>query len=325
MYKDLPKIELHCHLDGSLDVDTTREILSARGKDFTREELVDLMQVPEDCTSLAEYLKRFALPNEALQTQEDIRKSTKAFALNAAAENVKYLETRFAPQFSTAEGLSYRQVLESVEAGLRDAREATGIRTGIIVCGMRGIPMETNLDMLKAAREMLGAGVVACDLAGDEASYPATEFVEFFDMAKKYDMPYTIHAGECGSCKNIIDSIDMGAKRIGHGIAMMKDKTTMDYVISHHIGVEMCPTSNLQTKAVAGIEEYPFMKFFEAGVCLNLNTDNRTVSNVDLTGEFGLIDKLYGIGQDGFTQIYKNGVEMIFADDAVKHELLKSI
>lgn len=321
--KDMPKMELHCHLDGSMNIDVTRELLQDMGESYTNEELKDLLEAPEDCQSLAEYLTRFDLPIRCIQTKEGLKKSAKAVAMDAAAENVKYIEVRFAPTFSTNEGLSVCEIIESVQAGLVEAEAQADIKTGIIVCGMRHLPMETNLAMLKEARELFGAGVVACDIAGDEKAFPNSAYKEFFDMAKKLEMPYTIHSGECGNAENIRTAMEFGAKRVGHGIAMGRDLALIKECARYGLGVEMCPTSNLQTKAIASFEEYPIRSFIAAGVPISINTDNRTVSGTNSTREFERVIERFALTEDELAKVYRDSVEMSFATDDVKHTLLK--
>ena len=320
-FKYLPKIELHCHLDGSLDLETTRMLLEDRGEKYSHEELANLMQVPDSCESLAEYLKRFDLPNHCLQDKEGIEKSSYALAKNAACENIKYFEVRFAPAFSTTKGLSFRDIIESVEAGLKKARDEYDIETGIILCMMRGMDDDLNKKVMDIGREMLGSGVVACDIAGDEAAYPISQYADLFKYARDISLPYTIHAGETGIVSNIRGSIELGTKRLGHGIAMMQDVELMKYCGSHKIGTEICPTSNIQTKAYKEISDCPIMTFMEYGIPVSLNTDNRTVSNTDVTSEYIKINKAFGLDEEHLKKIYMDSVDMAFADDDVKHRL----
>ncbi len=322
-----PKIELHCHLDGSMEVSRIQKLLAERGEQEDVEELRRKLTAPMDCGSLAEYLERFDLPIRCLQTAGGLAAAAYDLAKAASGEQVKYIEVRFAPSFHTAEGLSVCEILEAVESGLKRAKEETGIKSGILVCGMRNLPMEQNLSMLKQARSLYGQGVVGCDLAGDEKAYPTKNFAEFFEKAKSYQMPFTIHSGECGSTDNIRVAIELGAKRLGHGIAMAQEPDLMRVCANHRIGVELCPTSNLQTKAVRSMEDYPFMQFYEAGIPLSVNTDNRTVSNTSCSREFELLADFYRMEEeqlmDVMHQIYKDSVEMSFADDDTKHRLLK--
>lgn len=319
---EIPKIELHCHLDGSISPKLARKLLEKRGESYSIEELKEKLQAPADCQDLSEYLQRFDLPNQILQTREELYEAAYDLAERAAGENVRYLETRFAPKFSTAEGLSVKQVLESVQKGFLEAEKKYGIRTGIIVCGMRGLSENGNLSMLKEARELFGYGVVGCDLAGDENAYPVSEFAYFFEKAKEYGMPFTIHAGEQGKKENIRGSIELGASRIGHGIAMIRDKNLQQLCVDKHVGVELCPTSNLQTKAISSFANYPFREFFDGGIMVSINTDNRTVSGTDMTKEFSRILFSFPMEEADLARLYQDSVDSSFASDEVKQQLL---
>ena len=322
--KTMPKLDLHCHLDGSLDLETTRKLLAERGEEYSPEKLRTLMQVPENCTSLAEYLERFDLPNHCLQDTSGIEESSYALAKNAAEENVKYLEVRFAPMFSTSKGLSLRDIIESVEKGLARARSEFDISTGIILCAMRGFDDEQNKQVLSIGREMLGSGVVAGDIAGSEASYPMGLYNDLFAHAKKIGLPFTIHAGETGDVSNICGAVEIGTKRLGHGIAMIKDPDTMKLCAKEGVGAEICPTSNLHTKAYANYSDCPIMTFIENNIRVSLNTDNRAVSNTNSTYEFTKIAEAFNLDKDTLKIIFENSVDMAFADDSVKQKLLNS-
>lgn len=179
--------------------------------------------------------------------------------------------------------------------------------------------------MLKGCREFLGEGVCAADLAGDEAAWPMEKFAELFKEAKKLEYPYTIHAGECGRAENILGAVELGATRVGHGIAMGGRRDIMDVCRRHRTGIEMCPVSNLQTHAVDSWEQYPIREFLEEGLLVTLNTDNRTVSGTTLSREMEEVQKHCGITLEELYRIECNAVEVAFADDSVKHELWKML
>lgn len=322
-FKEMPKIELHCHLDGSMSLQVTQKLLREMGQEYTKEQLEELLCAPMDCKSLADYLKRFDLPIQCLQTYHGLEMAAFNLAAQAAEENVKYIEVRFAPSFSMGQGLSIRQILEGVAKGLEKAKNQFGIYSGIIVCGMRNLDMNTNFAMLKQAREMLGDGVVACDLAGDEKAYPTYQFEDFFAMARRYMMPFTIHAGECGSRNSIQDAIEFGAARIGHGIAMAGDEELKKICSSRRIGVELCPTSNLQTKAITDFSKYPFQELIEAAVPVSVNTDNRTVSNTTCTKEWERLEEAGFYHAEYGRKVYEASVHTCFASDDIKHLLLR--
>ena len=301
---NMPKIELHCHLDGSMSLPLIQKLMQQEGKEpLGLEELREKLVAPMDCSSLAEYLEKFELPLGCLQTKEGLSAAAQDLALSAAKEQVKYLEVRFAPAFSMEQGLSVREILESVRDGLKKAEE--------------------KADMLKEAREFLGNGVVACDLAGDEKAYPTAAFADVFATAKKYGMPYTIHAGECGSREEIRTAIELGTSRIGHGIAMSGDEELKKEVAEKKIGVELCPTSNLQTKAVTDFTDYPFREFYDAGILLSINTDNRTVSDTSCTDEYMRLAEAGMFQEPMCEKIYMASLHSAFADDDTKQVLWK--
>ena len=313
-----PKVDLHCHLDGSLVLQSMSEIL---GREVCKEEI----QVSDNCTSLAEYLQKFYIPISCIQTEAGLKKSAKDFLLGLQKDNIKYVETRFAPFFSCGEGLSYKQIMESVLDGLKEASEETGILYQVIACNMRHLDEETNIRMMRECREFLGEGLCAIDLAGDEKSMPNALFGNLFAEAKKLDYSYTIHAGECGSVQCIKDAVEMGAKRIGHGIAMMGNKEVQKLLASKRIGVEMCPISNYQTKALQPEDVYPIREFAKVGVPVTINTDNSTVSNTSITREMEFLNERFGISDEEFYQYQMNAVDVAFCDDAMKHEIWKAL
>lgn len=323
--KRLPKFELHCHLDGSVPVETIQEL--AGDKTISQDELM----VEDSCQSLAKYLTKFEIPLRYMQSEYGLEQAAFGLMKAAAKENVKYIEVRFAPMLSVQEGLATRTVIESVFKGLQKGQEAYKIQFNMIVCAMRHHGLERNLTMLKTAREMIGEGVCALDLAGDEAAVATREYYDLFLQAQKWDMPFTIHSGECGSILNVKTAYELGAKRIGHGIALQKDRDLLLKFAEAKIGIEMCPTSNLQTKAVTKWEDYPVFRYLEHGLKASINTDNRTVSNTSMTRELEMVyesSKKFAPNKSGdeiIKQLLCNAVETSFAEDNQKHQWLKDI
>ena len=314
----LPKIELHCHLDGSL----SREFIEKRlGREVSQKEL----SVSDDCSSLAEYLEKFTLPGQCIMDETGLEEAGYDVLRGMSRENVCYAEIRFAPLLSVTEEMDCKKVIEALLKGLERGRDDFGIEFGVITCAMRHHSEEANSRMILTARECLGCGVCAADLAGAEASYPMTEFMNLFQNAHKIGMPFTIHAGECGNAQNIIDAIEAGAGRIGHGIAMRGNKALQQELAARETGIEMCPISNLQTKAVQCASEYPLREFLDAGLKVTINTDNRTVSNTTLTKELEFVQKQYGIQDEEVLLLMRNAVDTAFAADAVKERLYRRL
>lgn len=314
----LPKIELHCHLDGSL----SREFVEKRlGRTVQEAEL----SVSDDCTSLAQYLEKFDLPGQCIQDEKGLEGAAYDVLKGMHRENVVYAEIRFAPLLSENESMSCEHVIEAALKGLDRGKKDFGVECGLIVCAMRHHSEEQNRRMLHTAREFLGAGVCAADLAGAEVPYPMSGFMELFKYAKQLGLPFTIHAGECGNAQNIIDAVEVGAARIGHGIAMRGHGELERQLSAKGIGIELCPISNLQTKAVASADEYPIREFLDAGLKVTINTDNRTVSNTTLSKELEFIERTYGIRDEELPLMMKNALDVAFADDAVKERIFRQL
>lgn len=309
----LPKVELHCHLDGSL----SREYIERRlGRSVSQRELC----VQEDCQSLSEYLEKFSLPLSCLQDEEGLEEAGEDVLKTMAKENVFYAEIRFAPLLSVTSHMDVKTVIEALLRGLKRGEKKYHVAYNVIVCAMRHHSFEENYEMISAARAFLGNGVCAADLAGAEAAYPMKQFTELFRETRSLGMPFTIHAGECGSVENVLDAAVAGAKRIGHGIAMRGQKEVQQKLKEAKIGVEMCPISNLQTKAVPDASLYPLQEFLDAGLLVTINTDNRTVSNTSLTKEFAWIQKQYQVTDEQILGCMKNAVTTAFVDESTRKE-----
>lgn len=324
--EQLPKIDLHCHLDGSLNLETVKQ-LTGRG-DLCAEDL----QADRACDSLKTYLEKFDLPLQGMQSEEGLRKAAKSFLLSLEKDHMIYVEVRFAPQLSVREGLSCEQVIEAVLEGLREAEKICRISWRVICCAMRHHTKEQNMEVIRAAGKYLDQGVCAVDLAGDEAAYPAEKYRDIFLFAQQSGIPFTMHAGECGSVENIRQAVSMGAKRVGHGIAMKKDPQLMELVAAEKIAVELCPSSNLQTKAVRDGEEYPLALFMEKGILVTVNTDNRTVSQTSQTRELNVALELMStagkpVGDEKAfcRKLIENSIDAAFLPEKEKEKLRKKL
>ena len=317
------RVELHCHLDGSLNIDSVQEMLKEQGVIYEREELRKKLEVEPDCTSLTEYLEKFDLPLRCLQTKEGLRRAAYELVRDVAAEGVRYIEVRFAPMLSTEQGLSCREVIASVVEGLKAGEREYRVFASAIVCAMRHHSLEQNIQMLTEAREFFGKGVCALDLAGDESAFPTSLFRSLFIQAKEWGIPFTIHSGECGNVDNIREAIELGAQRLGHGIALEKSEELRKLCREKGIGIEMCPTSNLQTKAVETFESYPLKQFMEEGLLVSIHTDNRTVSGTTLTDEEVVVREQLQLPQEVIHQCTENAIRTAFTSDEIKKQLME--
>ena len=329
MIDKLPKVELHCHLDGSIRVDTIIDIAKKENIKLDSYEkcyVEKLVQVPNDCTSLNEYLKRFDLANKVMQKSEHIKRITFELLEDAQKENVKYIEVRFAPLLHVNEGLSIDEIIQSAIDGINEAEKIYDIKGNLILCCMRTMSEEDAILVVEEGKKFLNKGVVGIDLAGPEEEGFVKRYKSALELANKYGYKITIHAGEAASGQNVIDAINIGkAQRIGHGVRIKDMKEAYDLVKQSKVVLEMCPTSNIQTKAVENFNDYPLYDFYKDGINISINTDNRTVSNINLTHEIKLIFDNFNMNKEEYVDIYLNNVNATFADESTKEWLRKLI
>lgn len=319
--KDMPKIVLHLHLDGSIDMEDAYLWAKEDGLKITKKELEQELQVNDDCHNLNDYLEKFDLPCKLLQTCERLEKTSYHLFLKLSKMNVKYAEVRFAPNKHLAKKLTLDDVVISVINGMNKANVETGIMGGIILSMMRGDSKEDNIRVINLAQKYLKKGVVAIDLAGAEAIYPTTDYVDLFRYAKIKGIPFTIHAGEAAGVESIKAALDAGAKRIGHGIRAIDDEAIQKIIIDKQVLLEVCMTSNYQTEAVKG--KHPIEKLYNNGIKISINTDNDTVSNIDINKEYTKILNETDLTMDDLGKCNKESIDYIFADQIVKDKLQK--
>lgn len=323
--KRMPKVELHLHLDGSVRPATIMEIAAQEGISLPAcdlESLTQLLMVQEDCRSLPDYLARFDLPLLCLQTEQALKRAAYEILEDAANDHVKYMEVRFAPALHTAKGLTPEQVIAAVLEGMREASRHYGVVARALVICMRNHSPQDNEQMVYAAKMFHGQGVAGVDLAGDEVHFGPGLHRHVFQLAHHLGLPVTIHAGEAAGPENIRESIQsMCAKRIGHGVQLQKDPELLELVVREGIPLEMCLTSNVQTRVVPGGASHPIRYYYDSGVKVTLNTDNTTVSNTTLTQELQKAAKLFAFTPQDIAAIMLNGLQAAFLEETEKARL----
>lgn len=312
--KKLKKVELHLHLDGSVLVDTIKDLSNINIDKIKKEMIADYK-----CKNLTDYLTKFSLPISFMQTKENLIKISKDLVNYLENENVIYAEIRFAPYFHTEQGLKLENVIDAILEGLKSEY----VKTNLILCMMRNLNFENNLEIINIATKYLNKGVCAIDLAGDENKYPLKDFDELFKIAKEKNIPFTIHAGENGSFNEIKEAINLGASRIGHGVRAINSFEVQQLIKEKDILLEICPTSNIQTNAIDLYENHPIYKFYKDNIKVCINTDNKTVSNITLTNEYIKLYKTFNFVKDDFIKMNKYAIEKAFISDEEKEELLK--
>lgn len=304
-------IDLHLHLDGSLTPAYVIRQAEKQGIALPTQdeaELLKYMCVPEDCRDLNEYLEKFALPCSVLQTEDALTEAVADLCRRLEEQGLSYAEIRFAPQLHLQKGLTQRQVVEAAVKGLVSDDAFTA---KLILCCMRmGDNEEQNMETVEMAAQYLGKGVVAADLAGAEGLFATASFERVFEKAAEYQVPFTIHAGEAAGADSIRAALKFGAKRIGHGVRCLEDESLVSYLCEHEIPLEVCPTSNFQTRVVEG--HYPLKEMVEKGLCVTLNTDNMTVSGTTLENEFRIARDVLGLTEAELAKLKENASKARF-------------
>ena len=321
-------IDLHVHLDGSIPLPAAAQLAAEAGLDFSLAELQEKMQVPAHCQDLNQYLTTFELPLKLMQSAQGIRTIAKAFHEQLDAEGILYAEPRFAPGSLTAGGLSQQEVLEAALAGRADfyaEHPQSALHTAYIICAMRGSGEELkhkNEESIDLAAAYLGNGVVAADLAGAEALFATENFSSLFAEAQRKNVPFTIHAGEAAGPESIKAALRLGAQRIGHGVRSLEDAGVIQDLKATKVALEICPTSNLQTRIFESIERFPLEQLLDAGLTVTINTDNMTVSNTTLSHEFELLQQHCGLDKNTARELAENAARAVFSDSSEKDRLL---
>lgn len=308
----MKKIELHLHLDGSIRPTTISELLN-----ISLEEAKKLSITSEKTNSLEEYLNKFDIPLKILQTKNNLTRVSKELAEDLQKDNVIYAEIRFAPNKHLEKGLTLDEVITSILNGLRKVP----LKTNLILCMMRGDSFSKNLEVIKYAKKYLGKGVVGIDLAGNEFTYPVNEYKKLFDIAKKENIPFTIHAGEADGALSVMNAINLGAKRIGHGVRAIESDEALKLIKEKDITLEICPKSNIDTNMYNKLEEHPIKKLFDKKIKITLNTDNRTVSNITLNETYEKLKNSFKFTDEDFIIMNKNAIQSAFINDFEKKEL----
>jgi adenosine deaminase len=329
VFEKLPKTDLHVHLDGSLRIETMLEIADQRGIKLPSDNPEGLrrsMHCGENTGSLVEYLKAFDITLSVLQTEDALYRVAYELAQDAAKENVRYMEVRYAPMLHARGGLRMTAVVEAVLAGLRQAEKDLGIESSVIICGIRNISPESSLEMARLAVAYKNRGIVAFDLAGAEYDHPAKHHREAFQLIRNNNINCTIHAGEAFGPESISQAIHVcGAHRIGHGCRLRESGDLLHYVNDHRIALECCPSSNVQTGAVASIATHPLKLYHDLGVRVTVNTDNRLITDTTVSKELWLCHKEMGLTAKDVARVILNGFKAAFMPFHIKQGYLRRI
>jgi adenosine deaminase len=329
LLKALPKTDLHCHLDGSMRLSTILELAKEQGVKLpanTEEGLAKAIHMGEICESLDDYLVAFDVTLSVLQTAPALERAAYELAVDAAAENVRWLEVRYSPALHMEQGLKMTEIIDAVLEGLRRAKRETGIKTGVIICGIRHIDPQMSLRLAELCVAYKNRGVIGFDLAGAELNFPAKDHQRAFQIILKNNVNCTAHAGEAFGPESISQAIhSLGSHRIGHGVRLREDGDLLNYVNDHRIPLEMCPSSNMQTRAVESLDSHPLRFYFDYGLRVTINTDNRLITDTTVTKELMIAHQQLGMSLEDLTTVLVSGFKSAFMPFREKQDMLRAV
>ena len=315
LLRRLPKAELHCHLDGSVRPQTLIELGREHHTPMPSndvEALRDFMIV-RDARNLEDYLTRFDVTLSVMQTAEALERIAYELAEDAAAEGVRYIEMRYSPVLNTRHDLSLGEAVEAPLRGIARAHRDHGIVSRLIICALRNLSPGISLELARLAVAYKDRGVAGFDLAGGERGHPASVHAEAFTYAREHGLACTCHAGEGAGADSVREAVHAcGAQRLGHATRLIEDPTLTELVGERHIALELCLTSNVQTRAADSYESHPMRRYFDKGMNVVLNTDNRLMSGTTLTDEYVHAAEKLDFSFDELCQVAMNGFESAF-------------
>ena len=325
----LPKTDLHCHLDGCLRPRTILELADLQGVRLPTRNLPQLTRILEAgkrTRNLADYLKIFDYTLSVMQEREALYRVASELVEDAAAEHVRHLEVRYSPILHRVKRLPYDQIVETVIKGLADSGKKHNVSTGVIICGIRSMDPRKSAALAELAVEYKHRGVLGFDLAGQEKDYPAKAHRAAFQIVIKNNVNSTVHGGEAFGPESIAQALHYcGAHRIGHGTRLIESPDLLRFVNDHRIPLEVCLTSNVQTRAVRTLKEHPFREYFRLGLRVTLNTDNRLMSATTVSKELALASRAFRLNPYEMKRIIINGFKSSFLPYAQKARMLREV
>jgi adenosine deaminase len=326
--QSVPKTDLHVHLDGCLRPNTILELAREYGVELPMtdvDELADYLFV-QDARNQEDYLARFELTLSVMQHADALERIAYELCEDAAAENVVYMEIRYSPILHTQLDLSLPETVEAPLRGIRRAERDFGIRTNLIVCGIRNMDPDVSRDLAELTVDFKERGVVAFDLAGGEAGNPARKHRDAFYVVRNANIGITVHAGEAYGPESIHQALhDCGANRIGHGTRLFEDPDLMQYVNDFRVPIEVCLTSNVQTRATEDFASHPVRGYFDEGLLVSLHTDNRLMSGTMVTEEYVRAWKHLDFAPAELAEMILNGFRSSFLHHRDRAALLAEV
>ena len=321
-FKELPKIELHLHLDCSLSFDVVKQIDS----NITLKDYKKLFQASPNCTSLKDYISCADRAIELMQTKENLELIVEDLFKQLKNDNVIYAEIRFAPLLHCNKNLTESEVVKIVSDSSLLCSKKYEIDYGLILCTLRHYTKDQSIRTAKLVNDFSENGIVGFDIAADEAGYPIDNHIDAFDYVNQNKLNITAHAGEAKGPESIWETIEkLHATRIGHGVRCTEDNGLVDFLAKNNYHLEICLTSNLKTKTFNTYSEHTLNKIYDSSISLSLNTDGRTISNTTLSKEYLIAYKEFNWDLKKLKKTNLEAIKFSFSSEEIKDKLIKII
>ncbi|MBC7904939.1 MAG: adenosine deaminase [Gemmatimonadaceae bacterium] len=319
---NLPKVELHLHLDCSLSYKVVKKL----DPSVTAEEYAESFIAPQKCYDLADFLTRALKGFHLMQSAEAIFLVVEDLFEQMKEDNMLYAEIRFAPLQHLENGMTPFEVVQAAEKAVRKSVAETTIECRLLLCTLRHYSETQSMETVKLVEAFKGSFVAGFDIAADEAGFPIDNHLSAFKYAEEKSIPCTAHAGEAKGAESVWETLKFfGPTRIGHGVRSYEDERLVKHLVKNNIHLEVCPTCNVQIDIYPEYRDHPVDKLYRAGVSLNINTDARTITNVTLSREYQKLQETFGWIKADFYQCNVNAIQAAFVSDKLKQALLAKL
>ena len=316
--KDLPKVELHVHLDCCLSFKGLSRIDPTISESFYKKNFIGT-----SCSCLKDYIRCADTALEYMQTKEQLEIVIEDLFDQLTNDNVIYAEIRFAPLLHLKKGLSSKNVVEIVSNKTKIESEKSGIAVGLILCTLRHFSVDQSLQTVKLVKDFSNKNVVGFDIAADEAGFPIDNHIKSFQFARDNNIFCTAHAGEALGADSVTNTLKyLKPNRIGHGVRCIEDNSLIEKIKKENIHLEICVTSNIVTKVFNNLKDHPVDFLLNKGISLSINTDGRTISDTTLNKEYVLLNKEFNWLKNKFLEVNINAMKASFSSNEVKNKII---
>ena len=316
--KDLPKVELHVHLDCCLSFKGLLRIDPTISESFYKKNFIGT-----SCSCLKDYIRCADTALEYMQTKEQLEIVIEDLFDQLVNDNVIYAEIRFAPLLHLKKGLSSKNVVEIVSNKTKIESEKSGIEVGLILCTLRHFSVDQSLQTVKLVKDFSNKNVVGFDIAADEAGFPIDNHIKSFQFARDNNIFCTAHAGEALGADSVTNTLKyLKPNRIGHGVRCIEDNSLIEKIKKENIHLEICVTSNMVTKVFNNLKDHPVDFLLNKGISLSINTDGRTISDTTLNKEYVLLNKEFDWLKNKFLEVNINAMKASFSSNEVKNKII---